>query len=86
MEDGGMAVGADAARIAKSTAISLKTSEGNYITFSSEDRQWFALKEDAGKRCVQALVYPYAPWWFGKGGTFHDGRLLQMADSCEKLK
>lgn len=86
MEDGGMAVGEGAARMAKSTAVSLKTADGNYFTFSSEDRQWFTLKGDNSKKCVKAKAFPYAPWFFGKSGTYHDGRLLEMADSCDRIK
>jgi prepilin-type N-terminal cleavage/methylation domain-containing protein len=86
MEDGGMALGEGATRMAKSTAVALKMPDSSYFTFSSEDRQWFALKTQAGKKCVKALAYPYAPWHFGKGGTYHNGRLIEMADSCDKIK
>ena len=85
-EDGGMAVGNGAARMAKSTAISLKLKNGEYFTFSSEDRQWFTLKgEQKEPKCVVVKAFPYAPWYFTKSGTYHDGRLLKMADSCDKL-
>lgn len=87
MEDGGMAVGDRAARLAKSSAVSIKLASGQYFTFSSEDRQWFTLKGDqqAKPKCVRAKAFPYAPWYFTKSGTYHDGRLLAMADTCEGL-
>ena len=86
LEDGGMAVGEGAARMARSSAVSIKLQSGEYFTFSSEDRQWFSLKgEQKTPKCVKAKAFPYAPWFFTKSGTFHDGRLLAMADTCEKL-
>lgn len=85
LEDGGMAVGEGAAKMAKSTAVSIKLRNGDYFTFSSEDRQWFALKGDTSGKCVKAKAFPYAPWFFTKSGTYHDGRLIKMADSCDKL-
>jgi prepilin-type N-terminal cleavage/methylation domain-containing protein len=86
LEDGGMAVGEGAARMAKSTAVSLKLSDGGFFTFSSEDRQWFALKGETGKKCVKAKAFPYAPWNFSKSGTYYGGRLLEMAETCDKIK
>ncbi len=86
LEDGGMAVGEGAARMAKSSAVSIKLRNGEYFTFSSEDRQWFTLKgEQKEPKCVKAKAFPYAPWYFTKSGTYHDGRLIKMADSCDKL-
>lgn len=86
LEDGGMAMGEDAARMARSSAVSIRLQSGEYFTFSSEDRQWFSLKGDQKTpKCVKAKAFPYAPWFFTKSGTFHDGRLLAMADTCEKL-
>jgi hypothetical protein len=86
LEDGGMVMGENAARLAKSSAVSIKLKNGEYFTFSSEDRQWFTLKgEQKELKCVKAKAFPYAPWFFTKSGTYHSGRLLQMSDSCDKL-
>ncbi len=85
LEDGGIAAGPAAAQLAKSTAISIKLQNGQYFTFSSEDRQWFTLKGEKDKKCVKAKVFPYAPWNFTKAGTYFNGRLIEMADTCDKL-
>lgn len=80
--DGGMVVSGNS-RAVFSSAVMLKQKGGAYVTFSTEDRQWAALRDPkfVGK-CVTAKVFPYAPWNFGKGDTFYNGRLLSVADVC----
>lgn len=80
--DGGMVVGNNT-KAAFSSAVMLKQKGGAYVTFSTEDRQWASLRDPkfAGK-CITAKVFPYAPWNFGKSGTYYNGRLLTVADAC----
>lgn len=80
--DGGMVIGNNT-KVAFSSAVMLKQKDGAYVTFSTEDRQWATLRDPklAGK-CVTAKIYPYAPWEFGKSDTYHNGRLLSVADTC----
>jgi len=56
-----------------SFAVSIETDE-EIFGFSAEDRQWGTVK--VGDK-VKAKVFPYAPWNFGKSGTYYGGRLLK---------
>lgn len=79
--DGGMIAAGSDVLIAR--AVMLKTPNGEYVTFSTDDRQWAALEnKDAVGKCVTATIYPYSPISFGKDGTFYGGRLKHIADSC----
>jgi prepilin-type N-terminal cleavage/methylation domain-containing protein len=69
----------------RSTSVTLKTPSGEYIDFSSTDRKWFGLISEAGKKCVKARIFPYAPMT-AKSGSFYAGQLLQQADTCEGLR
>jgi len=64
-----------------SAAVMLKSKNGEYVSFSSDDRQWATLrsKEFVGT-CVTATVYPYAPWNLSKAGTLHGGRLMSFTN------
>lgn len=59
----------------------IKQSDGSYITFTTDDRQWAAFIGDkVNGKCVTARVYPYAPWELSKAGTYYAGRLLNTSD------
>ncbi len=60
-----------------SFAVSVKDSQGEEHTASSEDRQW-AVVEDG--KCVEAMFFPYPPWDLARAGTFFGARLLKMYD------
>ncbi len=65
-------------------SVLLKQPDGTQLSFSTDDRQWASfLGEKAKGKCVQARIFPYAPWALSKAGTFHSGRLLAVRD-CEK--
>lgn len=67
-----------------SAAVSIRQDTGEYVTFSTEDRQWAAYRgEKTAGKCATAKVFPYAPWSISKAGTFYNGRLLKVWD-CPK--
>jgi len=71
--------------IAFSYAVAIKDESGKIYTASTEDRQWAALEKLAASHyCVDARLYPYAPWNMLKAGTFHDARLLGVTEGCGK--
>lgn len=62
-------------------SVVIKQSDSSYLTFSTDDRQWASFIGDRARgKCVQARIYPYAPWMLSKGGTYHGGRLLSVRD------
>lgn len=62
-----------------SFAVSVRRSDGEYITSSTEDRQWAVAQPG---QCVTAKFYPYPPWQLEKAGTYYNARLLRLRD-CE---
>lgn len=60
-----------------SFAVAIRAESGEIFTSSSEDRQWAVA---ASGQCVEARLYPYAPWDLGKGGTYHGARLRRLFD------
>lgn len=76
----GAIVGAGQAPVFQASVV-IKQGDGSYLTFSTDDRQWASfIGEKAKGKCVQARIYPYAPWALSKGGTYHGGRLLSVRD------
>lgn len=62
-------------------SIVIKQNDGTLATFSTDDRQWAAFAGDAAKgKYTTARIHPYAPWEFGKAGTYHNGRLLLIKE------
>lgn len=66
-------VGNSDSEIKYSFAVSIESDE-EIFSFSAEDRQWGSIK--VGDK-VEARAYPYAPWMFGKAGTYHGGRMVR---------
>ncbi len=60
-----------------SFSLSLELPSGEFMTATSEDRQWAVVLPG---QCVQAKFYPYAPWELDKAGTYYNARLLKLAD------
>ena len=60
-----------------SYAVAIKKTNGEIYTASSEDRQWSIAAEG---QCVTAKFFPYPPWDFDKGGTYHGARLIKLKD------
>lgn len=58
-----------------SYAVLIRTPDGKLYASSSEDRQWQVAK--AGY-CVEALLFTYPPWEFGKSGTYFNARLKEL--------
>lgn len=58
-----------------SFAVSIKDTEGEFHTSSSEDRQWAVVKSG---QCAEAKFYPYPPWQLDKSGTYHGARLIRL--------
>lgn len=54
-----------------------ETSTGEIVTSSTEERQWAVAKPG---QCVEARFFPYPPWVIEKWGTYHNARLLKLAD------
>jgi len=77
-----MMSGVNSAIFSSAVMVKLKES-GELLTFSTEDRQWATLvgEEHKGK-CVTFRVFPYAPWNLSNAGTYHNGRLLSVKDTC----
>lgn len=76
----GTIVGAGQAPVFQASVV-IKQGDSSYLTFSTDDRQWASfMGEKAKGKCVQARIYPYAPWMLSKGGTYHGGRLLSVRD------
>ena len=76
----GAIVGGSAAPVFQASVI-IKKNDGSYLTFSTDDRQWASfIGNKANGKCVQARIYPYAPWALSKGGAYHSGRLLGVRD------
>lgn len=64
-----------------SAAVLLRMNNSEIVSFSTDDRQWATLRDKKYVgMCVVATVFPYAPWDFGKAGTFHGGRLLRFSE------
>lgn len=60
-------------------SVMIKLSNGEFTTFSTDDRQWASLLgAKANGKCVSAKVFPYAPWQIDKAGTYYGGRLLNV--------
>lgn len=76
----GAIVGVGQAPVFQASVI-IKQSDDSYLTFSTDDRQWASfIGEKAKGKCVQARIYPYAPWMLSKAETYHGGRLLSVRD------
>lgn len=58
-----------------SFSIAIKTPDGEIHTSSAEDRQWAVAQKG---QCVEAELYPYAPWKLMKGGTYFNARLDRL--------
>lgn len=58
-----------------SSAILLQKSNGDLISVTSEDRQWFVIKKDM---CVRTKFFKYPFWNFDKSGTYYGARLLKV--------
>lgn len=65
-----------------SYSVMIRAEDGTIYTSSSEDRQWAVVKKGY---CVEARFYPYPPWDFEKGYTYHNARLLKVLD-CSQMK
>jgi hypothetical protein len=66
-----------------SFSIGIKDSAtGEIYMASTEDRQWAAVQKG---NCVVAAYFPYPPWQFSKGNTYHNARLLRNFESCQKM-
>lgn len=60
-------------------SVMIKLADGQFTTFSTDDRQWVSLLGDkASGKCVTAKIFPYAPWQLSKAGTYYGGRLLAV--------
>ena len=73
------AVVADAG-VVFSSALMLTTKEGQMISTSSEDRQWFVVKQG---QCVRAKLFKYAPWDLDKAGTYYGARMISIIPCWE---
>jgi len=62
-----------------SSALMIQTQAGEVFTASTEDRQWFVVKEGM---CVKAKLFPYAPWHLDKAGTYGNARLVGVSAKC----
>lgn len=71
----------NASTTAFSAGVMIREADGNYITFSTEDRQWATLREKQGI-CVTAKIFPYGWWNLSRGRTYYNGRLLGVRDQC----
>lgn len=68
-------------RAAFSAGVMVRERDGNYVTFSTEDRQWATLRDKPGL-CVRARIFPYGWWNLSRSGTWYNGRLLDVSDTC----
>lgn len=64
-----------------SAGVMVRDQDGNYVTFSTEDRQWATLRDRKGL-CVRAKIFPYGWWNLARAGTWYNGRLLDVRDTC----
>jgi prepilin-type N-terminal cleavage/methylation domain-containing protein len=62
----------DAKEIAFSRAVSIELANGEFLTFSTVDRQFATVKKGD---CVEVRVQKYGSLNFAKAGTYHNGRL-----------
>ena len=62
----------DVREVAFSRAVSIELNSGEFVTFSTVDRQFATVKEGD---CITIRVLKYAPWNFEKAGTYYKGRL-----------
>jgi prepilin-type N-terminal cleavage/methylation domain-containing protein len=77
----GSIVGPGATQPVFQAAVVIKRDDASYITFSTDDRQWAPFIGDKAQgKCVNARIYPYAPWALSKAGTYYGGRLLSVSD------
>jgi hypothetical protein len=63
-----------------SFAVSIKDTQGEFHTASSEDRQWAVVQQG---QCVEAKFYPYPPWQLDKAGTYYGARLIRLYECPE---
>jgi hypothetical protein len=64
-----------------SAGVMVREADGSYVTFSTEDRQWATLRDKRGL-CVRAKIFPYGWWNISRAGTWYNGRLLDVSDTC----
>jgi hypothetical protein len=60
-----------------SYAILIRAESGEFVSTSSEDRQWSVV---APGYCVVARLYPYPFWELEKGGTYANARVEKVFD------
>lgn len=60
-----------------SFAVAIRTSNGDIMTATSEDRQWAVVQRG---QCATAKFFPYPPWKIEKAGTYFGARLLKLSD------
>lgn len=63
-----------------SFAVSIKDTQGEIHTASSEDRQWAVAQQG---QCVEARFFPYPPWDLEKANTYYGARLERLFE-CQK--